>query len=371
MGDVFANGLEVSGKAVGAKTIAEFPDVCMTPPENPATPPGVPVPYPNFAMAGDTEKGTGKVLVKGKEANLKNKSDMSKTSGDEAGAAAKKGVVTSKNTGKSFFKSWSPNVKFETEPVVRMTDLTTNNHASDPGNAPPFPHIAKLNMSMADCEALLLKYEMLPQDYDKLKCDEGYWKEHTVENQFFACRGMRHLTKGGSTCKKWKSYADENGKCICMHTIYPNGKKSQADSPKRTWMRGDQVRSRKGSDHKIKSAMCADSLYHTPCQSLDQFMDTCVDATLTCHEKTQHLAEGDPEREKVGACLKNANKEAIKEQLDDENKEDFEKKSQGRAQCHDAGGGCDVRAANGKSPSDAMSSAESGRMSDARAAGRC
>jgi hypothetical protein len=96
MPDVFANGLEVSGKAVNAQTIAAFPDVCFTPPENPATPPGVPVPYPNFAIAGDTEKGSSTVFVKGKPINLKNKSDMSKTTGDEAGCAAKKGLITSR-----------------------------------------------------------------------------------------------------------------------------------------------------------------------------------------------------------------------------------------------------------------------------------
>ncbi|GAA0293459.1 DUF4150 domain-containing protein [Rhodovulum strictum] len=143
MGDVFANGLEISGKAVQAQTIAAFPDVCMTPPENPATPPGVPVPYPNFAMAGDTENGTSTVFIKGKTVNLKNKSDMSRTSGDEAGCAAKKGVITSKNTGKSYFNSWSPNVKFEGEPVVRFSDLTTNNHASPAANTPPQIHTAK------------------------------------------------------------------------------------------------------------------------------------------------------------------------------------------------------------------------------------
>ena len=81
-------GSEISGKAVRAKTIAAFPDVCFTPPQNPATPPGVPVPYPNFAMAGETEKGTGTVKIGGKTINLKNKSDMTKTTGNEAGCAA-------------------------------------------------------------------------------------------------------------------------------------------------------------------------------------------------------------------------------------------------------------------------------------------
>ena len=75
MSGVFANGLEISGKAVNAKTIAAMPDVCFTPPENPATPPGVPVPYPSFGMASDAENGTGTVFIGGKTVNIKNKSD--------------------------------------------------------------------------------------------------------------------------------------------------------------------------------------------------------------------------------------------------------------------------------------------------------
>ena len=46
---VFANGLEVSCKAQSSQIIAAFPYVAMTPPQTPATPPGVPVPYPTFA----------------------------------------------------------------------------------------------------------------------------------------------------------------------------------------------------------------------------------------------------------------------------------------------------------------------------------
>lgn len=369
MGDVYANGLEISGKAVQAQTIAAFPDVCMTPPENPATPPGVPVPYPNFAMASDTEKGTGKVKIKGKEVNLKNKSDMKRTSGDEAGCAAKKGVISSKNMGKSYFNAWSSDVKFESKPVVRMSDITTNNHSSPPGNTPPFPHIASLNMSMEDCAKILSDYELQPVAYDELECDEGYQKEHTVENQFFACRGLRSV---GATCKHWQGYSDEGGRCICMHTTYPNGRKSQADSTTRSWMRGDTPRSCKGSDHKIKTAMCKDALTHVPCLSLDQFMDECVDATLTCHEKTQHLDEDDPVREQLGACLKAENKKDIEDKLTDENKEDFEKKSQGQLQCHlGAGGKCQERTKHGKKPDKSISDAAAGRYNDAVSDGRC
>ena len=371
MGGVFANGLEISGKAVSAKTIAAFPDVCFTPPENPATPPGVPVPYPNFAMASETEEGSSTVKVKGESINLKNKSDMSKTTGDEAGAAAKKGLITSKNTGKAYFRMWSPNVTAEDEPVTRMTDITTDNHGSPLSNTPPFPHIAALNLSPKKCATLLAKYDLLPVPYDKLECKEGYQKEHTVENQFFACRGLRSepgLTKAQKICKHWQSYTDEGGRCICMHTTYADGTKSSASSPTRSYSVGDETRSKKGSDHLIKSKMCADTLKHTPCQSLDSFTDSCVDATLMSHEKTQHMKTDDPERKKLGACLKEENLREIKEQLDDD--KDADKKQQGQMQCHGGGGTCGNRANAGKPPA-AISDAAAGRHADAKAAGRC
>ncbi len=65
--DVFANGREVACKAADGKSICAFPDVCMTPPENPATPPGVPVPYPNTGFARDTTEGSRSVRISGKE----------------------------------------------------------------------------------------------------------------------------------------------------------------------------------------------------------------------------------------------------------------------------------------------------------------
>src|SRR5512134_1309044 len=108
--DVFANGREISCKAADGKSICAFPDVCMTPPENPATPPGVPVPYPNTGLASDTTSGTTTVKITGKEVMLKNKSYFKKSTGDEAGCAAKKGFVTSVNRGKVYFTAWSMDV---------------------------------------------------------------------------------------------------------------------------------------------------------------------------------------------------------------------------------------------------------------------
>lgn len=139
--EVYANGREIACKAGAGKTICAFPDVCFTPPENPATPPGVPVPYPNTGFASDTTEGSKNVMISGKEVMLKHISYFKTLTGDEAGCAAKKGVVTSSNKGKVYFEAWSMDVKFEGENIDRHLDLTTTNHASDPGDAPPHPFL--------------------------------------------------------------------------------------------------------------------------------------------------------------------------------------------------------------------------------------
>ena len=129
MGDpVFANGREVSSKSMGGKSIAQFPDVCFTPPQTPATPTGVPIPYPNTARASDTIEGSTTVQIGGEQVMLKDKSNFKTSSGDEAGAAPKKGLMSSTNKGGAFFISWSMNVLVEGENAVRHLDMTTHNH---------------------------------------------------------------------------------------------------------------------------------------------------------------------------------------------------------------------------------------------------
>lgn len=145
--EVYANGMELACKASSGKTICAMPDVCFTPPENPATPPGVPVPYPNTGFASDTTEGSKTVQISGKEIMLKNKSYFKKSTGDEAGCAAKKGVISSKNTGKVYFVKWSMNVKFEGENVDRHLDMTTDNHGSPMANeAVPWPQVSRMSL---------------------------------------------------------------------------------------------------------------------------------------------------------------------------------------------------------------------------------
>ncbi|WP_211207719.1 DUF4150 domain-containing protein [Thauera phenylacetica] len=142
---MYANNMEVSCKAAAGKSICAFPDVCFTPPQTPATPPGVPIPYPNTGMSSDTTDGSSTVKISGQEVMLKNKSYFKKSMGDEAGSAPKKGLINSQTRGKVYFKMWSMDVKIEGENVVRHLDITTHNHASEIGNEScPWPQVERM-----------------------------------------------------------------------------------------------------------------------------------------------------------------------------------------------------------------------------------
>jgi hypothetical protein len=147
---VFANFMEISCKAADGKTICAFPDVCFTPPQTLATPLGVPIPYPNTGFSSDTADGSRTVQVSGQEVMLKNKSYFRQSTGDEAGCAPKKGIITGTIKGKVYFTSWSMDVKVEGENVVRNLDLTTHNHRSYPGNESiPWPHLESMDPALA------------------------------------------------------------------------------------------------------------------------------------------------------------------------------------------------------------------------------
>jgi hypothetical protein len=170
---VYANNMEVSCKQAAGKSICAFPDVCMTPPQTPATPPGVPIPYPNTGMASDTSDGSTSVKISGQEVMLKNKSFFKKSVGDEAGAAPMKGVVTHKNTGKVYFTAWSMDVKFEGENVVRNMDLTTHNHGSTPNTGPMLyaDRMAAANIPGCEKERERVKDACDPPE-EKAKCPD-------------------------------------------------------------------------------------------------------------------------------------------------------------------------------------------------------
>jgi len=229
--DVFANGREISCKKADGKTICAFPDVCFTPPENPATPPGVPVPYPNTAFAKDTTSGSKKVKISGQEVMLKNKSYFKTSTGDEAGSAAKKGVITSTNKGKAYFVSWSPDVKVEGENVVRHLDMTTNNHASPMANeSVPWAHVDSMAVGGHSCKKITEKIH----SYDNEDCPDGSQSHHIVDNSNFTMPGARSTslkniaTVGGTEGRAkrnlfpkgskhpGRNYDENKAPCICL-----------------------------------------------------------------------------------------------------------------------------------------------------------
>ena len=301
MGDVYANGLEISGKAVNAKTIAAMPDVCFTPPENPATPPGIPIPYPSFGMAGDSENGTGTVFIGGKTVNIKNKSDLSKTSGTEAGCAAKKGVITSKNTGKAYFNSWSNDVKFDGEPVIRNTDLSTQNHASPVGNTPPWVHIAKMAVAGGGCAMVYIDLEGHPHRNSPCKSTEtGKESEHTAQAACF----LRDRDTGAN-CKKYPNYDEGDAPCICMEAKRINkkpGERSKKDMPHDKKSKAVQAHLDKGRikclNSRTGSVSCA-NLCVPP--TAGDHTNVAAKSTVDEHPMTQDMSQD--EKDRVAECL--------------------------------------------------------------------
>lgn len=145
---VYANGRQVACKKAQGKSVAAFPDVCLSPPSPPAGP--VPIPYPNTAFARDTANGSKSVKIAGREVMLKNKSFFKKSTGDEAATKTLgMGVVSHQITGKAYFASWSMDVKLEGQNAVRHLDLTTHNHlAAMPGNTPVWPYLDSMAVAL-------------------------------------------------------------------------------------------------------------------------------------------------------------------------------------------------------------------------------
>jgi hypothetical protein len=208
--DVYANGREVACKSGSGKSPCAFPDVCFTPPLTPATPPGVPVPYPNTGFESDTTQGSKTVKINNKEVMLRNKSYFSKSTGDEAGCAPKKNIITSVNRGKVYFVSWSMDVKFEGENVVRHLDLTTHNHASSPGATPPFPDLSKMTVGRETCAKIFAREHINVHRHGDKDCPDGYQSDHILQN---ACFENSRGGGGITTCPK---YNVNDAPCICL-----------------------------------------------------------------------------------------------------------------------------------------------------------
>jgi hypothetical protein len=125
--NVFANGREVSATKDSNQILGAMPDVCLSPPSPPAGP--IPIPYPDFAKAGDTSDGTRTVKIGGGEVGIKSASNFKQCKGDEAATRSFGANVGSHCIqGKTIAQAWSFDVKFEGKNALRLLDLTTNNN---------------------------------------------------------------------------------------------------------------------------------------------------------------------------------------------------------------------------------------------------
>jgi len=137
--NVFANAWQVAAKSGMNKSIARFPDVCLSPPSPPAGP--LPIPYPDTSFSTDLKKGSKTVQVSGKPVALAQQSYYKPSMlGNEAATRSfGASVVTHQITGKTVFQAWSMDVKFDGKNVCRHIDITTSNHNCPPPATPPLP----------------------------------------------------------------------------------------------------------------------------------------------------------------------------------------------------------------------------------------
>ncbi|WP_295986283.1 DUF4150 domain-containing protein [uncultured Variovorax sp.] len=125
---VYAEGMGLFHKGSGGKGVAPG-DVCLTPPPPPGGP--LPVPYVNLCSASDLSKGSSSVLIDGEPTALEDASEVSTSTGNEAGTQGGN-VVTHKTKGKAVFSNWSHTVKIEGKGVCRHGDPMGQNCATPP-----------------------------------------------------------------------------------------------------------------------------------------------------------------------------------------------------------------------------------------------
>jgi uncharacterized Zn-binding protein involved in type VI secretion len=125
---VFAEGMGFFHKGSGGTAVAPG-DVCLSPPPPPTGP--APVPYVNFLSASDLAKGSKTVKIDGEPTALEDSSEVSTSTGDEAGTQGGN-VVTHKTKGKGYFSVWSFTVQVESKGVCRHGDMMGQNCASMP-----------------------------------------------------------------------------------------------------------------------------------------------------------------------------------------------------------------------------------------------
>jgi hypothetical protein len=222
---VFANMMEISGKAQKHKVMASMPDVCLSPPSPPAGP--IPIPYPNFALASDVTGGTRTVKIGGKEVSMQDKSSYKKSTGDEAATKSfGAGVISHNINGPVKHKVGSFDVKVEGSPVSRHLDLTTGNHVNagdgcttvdgaTPAPKEPDPECAALHEENEKTRAALKKASRRVSRSKRKKIMGGRKGRGTT---------VASMSNGKSAHNSQQAF-------MAMRSLEPGGTRSLVDDP--------------------------------------------------------------------------------------------------------------------------------------------
>jgi hypothetical protein len=217
-GKVYADGNEVVRKGGDGKVTAAFPDVCMSPPPPPAGP--VPVPYADSSSAKDLKAGSRTVQISGKEVALQDESYyQSSPLGNEAATRSfGASVVTHTVTGKTYFASWSMDVKVEGKGVVRHLDLTTSNHGSYPGATPPLPNLSEAQIAQAQELALQRMREGQCPCCGEDSCPAAFKEddEALTMEEFYGLKSKGPRREQYGYLKECKE-----GLCTCTGRVFP------------------------------------------------------------------------------------------------------------------------------------------------------
>ncbi|EYD77440.1 hypothetical protein Rumeso_00989 [Rubellimicrobium mesophilum DSM 19309] len=314
MTNVFANTREVSGKATPSKTIAAFPDVCLSPPSPPAGP--IPIPYPLTGTASDTTEGCSSVYVKGKEAGKKNGTKYSKTTGNEpATNSFGANVITHRLTGPLKFAAYSFDVIFEGGGAERFMDLTTQNHVNADGGSAGFDVAGLDAISQTEgnpCAALKLANQDTfkaiekksnakstdPEDAEKLK---RFKKSGTISHSVLDNCGSRTAQRGTSSGlvrrfdSSFSTPADSTDDVLIDH---PEGEKNKSGKVKK----------------RIPSKICGSEFTHPRggmhahsepgiLENID-YDNLCPGAKLTMNIEWHQAGNNTPRNDACGNCKK-------------------------------------------------------------------
>jgi len=159
------------------------------------------------------------VKISGEEVMLKNKSYFKKSTGDEAGSAPMKGVVTHSNTGKVYFTAWSMDIKVEGENVVRNLDQTTHNHGSVPGNTTPWPYIDDMAALQGTgvCAGVSEEFRLTPHHHG---CEgDDVAAHHLIPNRQMSGVSSEY-TRGTAPCVCAQGLNQHTGKHGEYHKIF-------------------------------------------------------------------------------------------------------------------------------------------------------